>query len=157
MLNRSSDPNTQQDGFTLIELMIVVTIVGVLVTLAYPAYTDFINQGRRTDGKAFILEVAQRQERYLAENDTYSYNLETLGYDSNLSEEGFYLVNIMTNAGAVFITPLTSCEVTECILIHASAQGAQADDGDLAMDHEGNKYRDRNGDGDFLDDDETGW
>lgn len=58
-------------GFTLIELMIVVAVIAVLTSIAYPAYTSSILKGRRAEGKAALTELLQQQERYLTQRNTY--------------------------------------------------------------------------------------
>lgn len=58
-------------GFTLIELMIVVAVVGILAAIAYPAYTDSIVKGRRAQGRTALVELMQQQERYMTQNNTY--------------------------------------------------------------------------------------
>lgn len=58
-------------GFTLIEMMIVVAIVGILAAVAYPSYDEYVKRGNRTEGQAFLSDVAARQERYFSQNNTY--------------------------------------------------------------------------------------
>lgn len=59
-------------GFTLIELMIVVVIVGILATIAYPSYTRYMIQARRSDGQAALLRVAAAQEKFFADCNWYA-------------------------------------------------------------------------------------
>ena len=59
-------------GFTLIELMIVVAIIGILAGIAYPAYTDYVLRANRADGKAGLLNLQLAQEKYRADCSQYA-------------------------------------------------------------------------------------
>ena len=56
-------PQKAQLGFTLIELMIVVAIVGILSAVAYPSYTEYVRRGHRADARAGLLQAQQWLER----------------------------------------------------------------------------------------------
>jgi len=58
-------------GFTLVELMIVLAIVGILTTIAYPGYAAYITKARRVEGQIALLEALQQQERYFMRNNRY--------------------------------------------------------------------------------------
>ncbi len=119
-------------GFTLIELMVVVAIVGIIAAIAYPAYQNSVYKTRRSDGRGPLLDVAGRQEKFFYSNNTYTTNFVSLGYGTNAanatSPEGYYLLTI-TAANATGYT------------ITATPQGAQAADrcGTLSIDDQGTK------------------
>lgn len=58
-------------GFTLIELMIVVAIVGILASIAYPSYQQYVLRANRAEAKAILTETAQAMERHFTTNGTY--------------------------------------------------------------------------------------
>ena len=65
-------------GFTLIEVLIVVAIVGILATVALPAYQDHIRKTKRAAAKAVISDLANRQQAFLIDKRAYAPDLATL-------------------------------------------------------------------------------
>ncbi len=61
----------RQTGFTLIELMIAVAIVGILAAIAVPSYQESVMKSRRTDAKGALMSLANAMERHFTENNTY--------------------------------------------------------------------------------------
>ncbi len=82
-------------GFTLIELMIAVAVVGLLSALAYPSYQQQIAKGRRTDAKQAVLELSQKMERFYTERGTYiGATLGATGLYPTISTGGYYDLSI---------------------------------------------------------------
>ena len=76
----------QQKGFTLIELMIVVAVVGILSAIAYPSYTEYVRRGHRADARAGLLQAQLWMERAATATGAYPTNADlTKVLPANLS------------------------------------------------------------------------
>lgn len=90
-------------GFTLIEMMITVAIVGILAAIAYPSYTAQVQKSRRADAQVTLMEITQRQESYFLRNRSYTSDLTDLGYTVDgdgkaTSNDGHYLLSATATA-----------------------------------------------------------
>jgi len=67
-------------GVTLLELMIVTVIIGIMASIAYPNYRQFVARAKRNEAKAALLQIAQNQERFYLQNNTYTLDMTQLGF-----------------------------------------------------------------------------
>lgn len=86
-------------GFTLIELMITVAIIGILAAIAYPSYQNSIIKGNRANAKAYLMEVAQRQQQYLLDNRAYAATPAALGVPEPAEFSRFYTLGSQSHCG----------------------------------------------------------
>lgn len=80
-------------GFTLIEVMIVVVIIGILSAIAYPNYTEYVRRGARADAMTLLLDAANKQEQFFVDNRAYSNDLEAIGVPT-ATENGYFNVTL---------------------------------------------------------------
>lgn len=104
-------------GFTLIELMIVVAIIGIIASIAYPSYRDYIVRARRSDGQSALMDLASRMERFYSEQHSYlnatiaTGNAATDLLSVNTSPEGWYTLSIAAKTASSYTlqaSPLNS-------------------------------------------------
>jgi type IV pilus assembly protein PilE len=90
--------NAKQRGFSLIEIMFVVTIIGLLAAMAFPTYMDHVRKARRTDAENALMRAVQRMELQFARNATYVGATLQGGGIVTQSTDGYYTITI-TNQG----------------------------------------------------------
>lgn len=93
----------RQRGLTLVELMVVVAVMAIIASVAYPLYTSQVQKLRRADAKVALESVAMAQERFYTINGQYAANLSSLEVSADIqggnSEQGYYSISV-TRSGA---------------------------------------------------------
>jgi len=113
-----------QQGFTLIEILIVVAIMGILVSIALPAYQGSVLRSGRAEAKGELLQVASDQERYFSNFNTYvddalPLNTPVVADRDRTTTNGLYVISVSACGGGA---------LTNCFVATATPQGDQTAD-----------------------------
>lgn len=126
-----SAKRTAKHGFTLIELMIAVAIIGIVAAVAYPSYTQYILRSNRTAAQAHLSDIAQAQQQYIVDNRAYASTLSDLnGMSTPTSVSKYYTIEIAATSGPPPTFTLTATP---------KAGTAQASDVTLTINNAGTK------------------
>lgn len=71
-----------QGGFSLVELILVIAIIGILSSIAIPSYNGYIIKGKRSEGRAYLMDLVSRQERFYSDCNQYASTITATGTSS---------------------------------------------------------------------------
>lgn len=144
--------HSRKQGFTLIELMIVVAIIGIIAMIAYPSYTEYVQKSRRADAMAALSLFAGAMERHFTVNSSYCGAGPSSSTDCSVgthtgSPDIFPTESPLDGGDTFYDLTISSVGATSFELT-ASPKNAQTGDtcGDLTVQHTG--ARDQTGSGD---------
>jgi len=114
-------------GFTLIEVLVAIAIIGILAAIAIPSYTSYIARSNRSDARGMMLEAAAFLQRSFSQNNQYPNALPPDFQKSPANGAANYNLTVSNPGG------------TATFLLRATRAGAMASDecGDLTLDHAG--------------------
>ena len=131
------EKKTGQKGFTLIEILIVIAIVGILAAVAVPSYQESVRKARRSDAKVVLEAAAAAQERWYFQYNRYTGSVDDIGGTSGmlLSPEGYYTVNIDISAGTCGVA--NSCYVLTAAPVIGGPQSSDTQCVNFSLSHTG--------------------
>ena len=141
-------PARKQGGITLLELMIVVAIVALLTSIAYPSYMRYVVSSKRTAATSALLRIADRQQQFFMDNKSYANDLTDLGFDAN----PYVIADDGTSSGSgdsVYSISLSNVTATTYTLTAAPLYGQLTRDtacGSLTLNQIGDKGSSGGGD-----------
>jgi type IV pilus assembly protein PilE len=135
-LHKHSGLSQKQQGFTLIELMIVVIVMGILSAFAFPSFMDSIRKSNRADAQSAITRATANQERFFAASGTYTADVTDLGLPADgVTEQGLYTISLAAGAtgiGSSYVVTATAvtgrrqAEDTGCTVLSINSLGVQS-------------------------------
>ena len=131
-------------GFTLIELMIVVAVIGMLAAIALPSYRSYIVRAARVEAQTELLELASLQEKIFLNSNGYAFSVTGgyngtsaggLGRTTGTTKDGKYTLSLVDAAGTV----MTAAAPTFVLLATPTAGGSQVGDGTMSVNEAGRR------------------
>jgi type IV pilus assembly protein PilE len=142
MVTRTLSSTSAEGGFTLVELMVTVAILGIVATIATTSYTSQIQKSRRTDARSALLDLAGREEKLFSTTNAYSQTGTQLGYAGFpvAVGSGYYTVNVVSPDPAQpvatqpnYLLTATTAGVqqadTQCVTLSIDQTGKQTSTG----------------------------
>ena len=118
-------------GFTLIELMITVAVIGILAAVAYPAYLDQVRKARRAEAQAALLNISARQQQMLLDTRSYAADTTALNVSIPATVQQTYTITLTVGTGTVptftaTATPAGAQAADKCGILSITQTGTKS-------------------------------
>lgn len=130
--------NRFNQGFTLIEMMIVVAIIGILAAIAYPSYEEYVKSSRRAEAQSALMGLAAAMERHFTANNSY-----TGAADLNTGAPDIYYDQVPNSGGTAYYNLTVVSASDTAFLVRATPVNAQDGDGYLDVNSQGVRQWDK--------------
>jgi type IV pilus assembly protein PilE len=122
---------TRRNGFTLIELMIVVAVLAILAAIAYPSYGEFTRRSNRNAAQSLLMDLSQRQQQFFSQQRAFADTLTALDVTVPAEVARFYTIAIDVAAGpppgfTLTATPLSGTTQASDVTLTLDSTGAKS-------------------------------
>lgn len=123
-------------GFTLLEVMIVVAVIGILAAIAFPSYTSYVTRSKRTECRAGLMQVMQQQERYFTQNNSY---LAFTSTAANIPMRQFSGDDLANSACTISAAACTGLTISACVVVTGAPVRPDPEVGNITLQSDGSK------------------
>lgn len=131
-------------GFTLIEVMIVLAVIGILASIGYPSYEGYMKRSRRSEAQQLLAAIANREAQYLLDSRMYTNVIGATGLNANTERwtcTPTAAPTTCSNAGYDLTVNVDNTATPPTFTATATAKPRQASDGNLTINQAGAKVR----------------
>lgn len=135
-LNPVMGRRMKKNGFSLIEVMVVVALIGVLAAIALPSYTSYITRSARTECRSALMQVMQQQERYYTQQNVY---LAFASTDNNVPMRQFSGDSRTASACTIGASACAGANLGNCVVVTGTPVKADPEVGNITLQSDGTK------------------